>query len=60
MSREINARKAQELRDAGRCGSLNAGAAFVCTLMSHGPDTNHQQQVIGGVEDGLVHAEWEW
>ena len=60
MSREINAKKAQELRDVGRCGSLTEGAAFVCTLMAHGPDTNHQQQDIGGKEDGTVHAEWEW
>lgn len=60
MSRELNAKRAQQLRDAGRCGSLTEGAAFVCTLMSHGPDTNHQQQEIGGIKDGLVQAEWEW
>lgn len=60
MSREANAKKQRKLRDAGRCGSLAEGGAFVCTLMAHMSDTNHQQQELGGKNDGLVYAEWEW
>lgn len=57
---EVNGKRAKELKDAGRCGSLTAGWVYVCTLMAHGPDTNHQEQVLGGINDGLIAAEWEW
>ena len=60
MNSEANTKRSQELRAAGRCGSLTEGAVYVCTLMAHTPDTNHQQQEIGGKQDGLVYAEWEW
>lgn len=60
MHREANIERAKKLRDVGRCGSLSDGAVYVCTLLSHTPDTNHQQQELGGKQDGLVYAEWEW
>lgn len=60
MSREINATRAKQLREQGRCGSLSEGAVHVCTLMAHGPDKNHQHQELGGKQDGLVIAEWAW
>jgi hypothetical protein len=60
MNPKANEQKAKQLREQGRCGSLASGGLFVCTLLSHTPDTNHQQQELGGVDDGLVYAEWEW
>ena len=60
MNKEANEAKAKKLREAGRCGSLAEGSTFVCTLFFHTPDTNHQQQELGGKDDGMVYAEWEW
>ena len=58
--RERNEARSIHLRANGRCGSLAPHAVHVCTLLAHTPDTKHQQQEIGGAQDGLVYAEWEW
>ena len=60
MGRERNESWSIHLRANGRCGSLASHGVNVCTLLAHTPDTRHQQQEIGGAQDGLVYAEWDW
>jgi hypothetical protein len=43
----------------GKCGSLNQDG-YLCTLHENHRPQNHQAQIMGGVEDGKVLAEWSW
>lgn len=59
--RKPNVLKAQRwLWSMGKCGSLSPDlVTYLCTLrMNHAG--NHQAQVMSGVDDGKVLAEWSW
>lgn len=60
MNKETVEQRSKTLRAQGRCGSISEGCVYVCTLMSHDDERNHQQQELGGAKDGMVYAEWEW
>lgn len=44
---------------AGKCASSD-GREHLCTKIANHYPQNHIMQILGGVEDGKLVAEWEW
>jgi hypothetical protein len=47
------------LQSIGKCGSLNADA-YLCTMKANHQGTNHKAEIMGGIDDGKLLAEWPW
>ena len=47
------------LLSIGKCASANQDG-WLCTLRTNHQPTNHMHQIMGGIEDGKVIAEWPW
>jgi hypothetical protein len=43
----------------GKCGSVSQDG-YLCTLTTNHRPTNHQAQIMSGIEDGKIMAEWPW
>lgn len=48
------------LRSIGKCASVQNKDGFLCSLTANHTDRDHMAQVLGGVDDGKVLAQWPW
>lgn len=47
------------LQSMGKCASMNQDG-YLCTLHENHQPSNHMNQVMGGIDDGAILAEWPW
>jgi hypothetical protein len=57
---EMQMRARRALQMMGKCASLQHTDGHLCTLTANHTDCDHMAQVLGGIDDGKVLAQWPW